>query len=395
MNKVLINLSASLTYALVQWLIITIISREMSVSDAGIYAYYLAIFSPLAILCSLGIRNNIATDINKDYLDKEYKSLRNVGLVVYFSVFLILFFFFNKSSFILFSIFLFKLIDLISELTYGSWIRAGKTNLYGISRLMKSAITLLVMAICLISLNYYDQLIYVYFFISLIVIILFDNRMKIVASKEDGDFIGKGVKNLFLFSLPLIFSSFIVSLNVGVPRFFLSSVSMDAVAIYTMLTYFGSIAIMPLMSAYPVYMSTFSNKSLDRRKLLKKITFLTILYSLGYLVFILIFCPLIMEYIYKITDFTMQEVLLSGIFGALQILLVWQNFLITCERKFKVLFKNNVLNFFLVLFFCGLLVSKYLLFGGLLAMCLASFILIVLNFKEIKSFKFNKNESLL
>lgn len=390
MNKVLINLSASLTYALVQWLIITIISREMSVSDAGIYAYYLAIFSPLAILCSLGIRNNIATDINKDYLDKEYKSLRNIGLIFYFSIFLILFYFFNKSSFILCSIFLFKLIDLISELTYGSWIRAGKTNLYGISRLLKSAITLVVMAICLISLNYYDKLIYVYFFISLIVIVLFDNRWKIIASKEDKNFLGKGVRNLFFFSLPLIFSSFVVSLNVGVPRFFLSSVSMDAVAIYTMLTYFGSIAIMPLMSAYPVYMSTFSNKSLDRRKLLKKITFLTILYSLGYLVFILIFCPFFMEYIYKITDFTMQDVLLSGIFGSLQILLVWQNFLITCERKFKVLFKNNILNFFLVLFFCGLLVSKYLLFGGLLSMCLASFVLIILNFKEIQSFKFGK-----
>jgi O-antigen/teichoic acid export membrane protein len=390
MNKVLINLSASLTYALVQWLIITIISREMSVSDAGIYAYYLAIFSPLAILCSLGIRNNIATDINKDYLDKEYKSLRNIGLIFYFIVFLILFCFFNKSSFILCSIFLFKLIDLISELTYGSWIRSGKTSLYGISRLLKSAITLIVMTICLISLNYYDQLIYVYFFISLIVIVLFDNRMKILASKENSDLIGKGVQNLFLFSLPLIFSSFIVSLNVGVPRFFLSSISMDAVAIYTMLTYFGSIAIMPLMSAYPVYMSTFSNKSLDRRKLLKKITFLTILYSLGYFIFILIFCPFIMEYIYKITDFTMQEVLLSGIFGSLQILLVWQNFLITCERKFKVLFKNNVLNFFLVLFFCGLLVSKYLLLGGLLSMCLASFVLIILNFKEIQSFKFGK-----
>lgn len=390
MQKILINLGASLTYALVQWLIITIISREMSVSDAGIYAFYLAIFSPLSILCSLGIRNNIATDINREYSDNQYYKLRNIGLITYFFVFVLLFCFFNKNSFILCSIFLFKLVDLISELTYGSWIRAGLVKLYGISRLLKSSITLMVMIICLWSLNYSDKLIYVYFFISLVVIVLLDNNYKIIKLKNKIETEKKDVINLLIFSLPLIFSSFIVSFNTGVPRLFLSYISMDKVAIYTMLTYFGSIAIMPLMSAYPVYMSQFSNKSLDRKLLLKKLTFLTVLYSFFYLLFMIIFSPFIMEKVYKINDFTSMDVFFAGLFGVFQILLVWQNFLITCERKFKILFKNNILNFLLIIIFCSTLVSSFALFGGLLSMCVASLILLILNFRQIRSFNFGR-----
>lgn len=385
MQKIILNLGAALSYALLQWVIITIISREMSVYDAGIYAFYLAIFSPLSILLAFGIRNGIASDSQKIFLDSEYKQLRDIGLIIFILISIFIYIFFNKNNFILLGVIFLKFADLLGEMNYGAWIRKGFTHIYGLSKFFKSFISILVIFIILLLDLGYIYIPFIYFFVSIIFVLLFDNKRTVLINDKRRN---GSLKKIIVVTIPLVFSAFLISLNVSIPKFFLSYVSMEEVAIYTMLTYFGSIAIMPVMSIYPIYMSVFSDKSKNNFSIYKKLKIFNFLYISIFVICVLSFGGMFIEEIYKIKNYNYIDIVLTAVLGSIQIFMVWQSFLITSQRDFKTLFLNSIRNSFVLIFLCYILIEKFSLTGALGGVIFSNLILCFLNHLKINKFNF-------
>lgn len=376
MNKVLINIVGSLSYAFIQWFIIAYISREVSVEAAGLYALYLAFFSPLAILCAFGLRNQIATDVNNNFSSESYKKVLILGNLFFLLSSMIIVYNYNYDV-ILLVIFLIKWLEINAEKIYGEWINNGKAELYGLSRIYKSLFTVLVF-ITLHLMNVDDELIIISYPITyFLVFFMHDlrNRSKVSENEEQPI---SSTKSLFLFSLPVIFSAFIVSLCVSIPKIVLSKfASIDFVATYTLLIYFGSVAIIPLMSAFPVYMADFARSKTSSD--VKRFSVFVIIYALVFLISMLLFSDYIMRYVYQIDNYNYINIVLSALIGVTQIILVWLSFLLTTMRRFKYLFKSNLLNLITVSVLSLALGRYYQMEGVLMSVFISNTFLVVFN----------------
>lgn len=377
MKKISINIGGALSYAFIQWFIITYISREISNEAAGLYALYLAIFSPAAIFCAFGLRNQIATDVNYQFNDTTYNGISILGSII-FIIFSLVFLVFEKINLILSIIFIIKIIEVLSEKIYGEWIRGGLSQYYGYSRIYKAILTLSMFAVCIfIKIDKY-LILFVYPVSYLIVYLLYDLRKKYKLDSVSNNFSYSELKKLLVFSLPIVVSAFIVSANVSIPKIVLSNyTSIDFVATYTLLIYFGSIAIIPLMSAFPVYLADFAKESKDSKR--KKISYLIGVYSIIFFLFMLFFSDIIMKNIYHINNYQYIDILISGLIGVTQIYMVWLSFLLTSKRKFKILYKSNFINLISISFLSLILGYYFGITGILIAVLISNSILLVIN----------------
>lgn len=71
-------------YALSQWIMLLVITKFQGVEAAGVYSLYLAILTPLNILTNYGLRNFISSDVNHEFSETTYLSLRYFGVLVFY-----------------------------------------------------------------------------------------------------------------------------------------------------------------------------------------------------------------------------------------------------------------------------------------------------------------------
>ncbi|QSQ94961.1 lipopolysaccharide biosynthesis protein [Acinetobacter indicus] len=370
MRKILINIIGSLSYAFIQWFIITYISREFSISEAGVYAFYLAILSPAAIFFSFGLRNQIATDINEKFSIGGYIFLSRLGFFLFLIFSVLIFLFNNVNILIMLLVFFNKAFDLLSERIYGSWIRSSNSIKYGLSRIYKCILGLLVFV--WMYFNNVDKNIILFFypFSCFIVSIFYDGLFKSLTKQTIGSN-RLELKKLLLFSMPVSLSALIVSLNVSIPRIILSYFDkIDYVATYTMLLYFGSIAIIPIMSMTPIYLSDFS-KDYNLTKA-KKIFLLINIYASCFAIFILLFGNYFMISIYRINNYDFIDLIYTALIGFIQINLVWLNFLLTSKRSFSRLLNLNFVTLILTLLLSFIFGYFYKMTGILFAVFFAN-----------------------
>ncbi|WP_286729273.1 hypothetical protein [Acinetobacter sp. UBA1297] len=353
-KKLFIQILGSVSYALTQWLIIFYITRYIGVDQAGLYLYFLSIFTPLSILLNYGIRNSIATDQNSSFSIEQYKGLSNISFILYLIVG-ILIFLFIKENFILFLfVFLFKLNEILMEPINGYFIQQGKSFFYAYSKILRLIAGLIIFLLFYIIFG--EKLALIGYLFALYFIYYFYDRKNgkyFLYAKGDYTKIFKIIK----LNTPLVISSFIVALNTSIPRWLLSENDMVSLAIFGILMSFSSMACLPVTSASQIL---FSKKKDFFTNYLTKLNILIVTYIILYFLFTIFMLNWILHFIYKI-EITLDNVtiLISSLIGCVQITIVWLNFFLLKERKFNLVLLVSVSSLVVLLISYFILINLF------------------------------------
>lgn len=216
------NFIGSLIYSLSQWLIIVLLAKIGTPDMVGLYTLGLAITAPVLMFTNLQLRGIQATDTTDEYIFNDYFGLRiNTGFVailITLTIILISDYDLYKSL-IIFSVALSKVIDSYSDVVYGHLQQKERMDFIGISRIVKGATTLIVVALTyLITNDLFLSLIIMN--ISWVVVFFAYDRRKIgyFVNTIKPNFDIEKHKKMILLALPLGIVLMLGSLNTNVPR---------------------------------------------------------------------------------------------------------------------------------------------------------------------------------
>lgn len=332
--KFIIQILGSISYALGQWLIIFLLTRLYGAEYAGAYLFLLGVLTPLVIFTNYGVRTSLSTDINNDFDIQDYRALSLIGLLFYIVIcIIVLLFYYNDFPFaiIIFSIF-FKLSEVLLDPLNGYLIKNKLANIYAISKILRLFISVILFAI-FYFLIFQGGIYSIYGFVfSIYVLYYFYDRKK---GKEYFNIKPKfnNLIKLLRFNTPIVFTSFLISLNVSVPRFFIADSGLDLLAILGIILSFSSMAVLPISSGSQLLYSK-SKIFFEKNNFI--LNFVVLLYSLTYFIFMYLGLDFLINQIYKISySFDFWERINISLLGSAQILLVWTNFKVMKDRKFK------------------------------------------------------------
>lgn len=369
----------SVAYALSQWLILLAVTRLSGVSNAGEYSYYLAILSPFVILFNFGLRNAIASDDSSSRVFHKYLGSQFLGIVLFLLVYILLLLINRSSIQILTLVFLIKVIDMLSEVIYGYWISIRSGYRYGISKLLKLIVFIVIFTIG----KYLDVsiqfLLYSFPLGMLIVFIFYDiNYMPLK---------GKAFKRMQLdfsivrTSLPLAFGALCISLLAYYPRFLLGyfDSSKALLAHYVFLIYFASIAAIPVSALSNTLIPEFRLANY-RSMLLSSNFFILCLYSSVYMLFMVFLSIKVIEIMYGVSFYQDKKTLfIVSLSGVLMFFMTYFNAYLVSQRKFKRILFISIVNILLIALPMYFLIKKYLLQGAIYGLLLSTSIGLGLN----------------
>ncbi|MGO2019114.1 oligosaccharide flippase family protein [Psychrobacter sp.] len=348
-KKAVIHTSGALAYAFSQWLILTFSTRFISLETAGLYVYYLGIFTPASILLSFGLRNAIASDSKRLYYDSGYKLAQLSGLLLMIVYSVIIFLIAKDDLVIAVLVLCIKIIEMYSEVIYGSWVRSSVAERYGLSKILKLALFLPLFYILYIRFGANKLILFSYPIAMLVIVIIYD-RKRTSLETETKSFPVKDVLEIIKVSLPLAIGSFIVSLNSSGPRILIKNIiGEEDLALYVIITYFISLAIIPIASLCQTFIPYFSridfNNSIFQDKKIKKIILLVLGYGLLFSAGMLVFINLFVGYVYKISyEYSLIQIVLVSLTGVLQFFNILFNSILVSLRKFKVIMKITLIS---------------------------------------------------
>jgi O-antigen/teichoic acid export membrane protein len=216
-------LGGNLVYALSQWLIITIIARNGSGEDLGIYSLGLAITAPIVLFFSFQLRTIVATDTKNDFSFSQYLGGRITHLTLSFILIVpiaILYSDNNKTIIIIIIMGIIKYVEALSDICMGYFQKIGKIDLIGKSQFYRGLTTSVIM--CLLYI--YTQNLIISCLGLLIVMLLryiyydIKNLKPLTVFKP---IFGQSSITLMIMTFPLGAASLISSLNTNIPRYFL------------------------------------------------------------------------------------------------------------------------------------------------------------------------------
>lgn len=339
------HLAGAVSYAVAQWLILTFAARMISLEAAGAYSYYLALFTPISILVSFGLRNAIASDIAHSFDDFDYWRCQLYGLlllvVFYIGTVLVC----REDALMVSLVFFIKLIEGVTEVVYGAWVRGGSAEKYGYSKIIRLTIFVPVFFAFYFAGLRNEWALYAYPLSLLISLVVYDRPNSLLNFNKHSQ--RKTVIQLAQVALPLAVGSFIISLNASVPRLVIGEVMGDSgVALYTILTYFAVIAAIPLVSVTQIYMphiAALRAPLFDDVVLVALIKY-TGFYALMFVVGMTLFSEYIIEIVYGIKDrYAYSEIVLVSFGGAIQFFTVIGNAILVGQRQFKSVLKVTLL----------------------------------------------------
>ena len=363
--KVGTHILGSIAFAAMQWMILVFISKYLGIESAGAFSYYLAIFAPLAILCAMNLKSVYSADTLKKFSLDEYEIVRSYFIIFYLLIgasILIMSRDYLLLGFIIFSV---KFIEVCAELIYGIWVSKGSPQYFGYSKLIKLAIFLILSA--LVVLNKYERYIYISYPLAFLLgYFLFDKRFSNIKLM----FNLKKIKPIFYSILPFVLTSFIISLNTSIPRFFINFYyDKKMVAEFMFLIYFITIMMLPLNSLFQAILPKIKNKK-------NTVLMLTLAYIIVYSLFFYFFCDQILKYFYNYENKISNEIKILVIFMMIfQSLVVYINMLYVASMRFKKIFYITLFNTGVLIFSNYSLIKLYGYYGVYYAGVLSSLIL--------------------
>lgn len=381
-KSAIVHIGGTVAYALSQWLIIAFASRFISLEIAGLYAYYLAFFTPAFILCSFGLRNSISSDSGRCYFDAEYKRARLLSVAVFFFFGASLLAVVTDSPVIGILVFLIKLIELYSEVIYGGWVRDRYAERYGISKLLRFGLFLVLLLIGSSFLGASEYVLYSYPAAQFVVLALYDCRKESL-SREKFD-LRKGVmRQLIRFSIPLAVGAFLISLNTAVPRVIVKELlGEQALALYVLGVYFISIAVIPVTSYAQIYIAVFSKKEdIDealKSSQFKRLTIFSALYGVSFVLAMVLIARGFLEHVYGVVgEYGAVDLALIGVAGMGQFLMTVGNGLLVARRQFKLVMRISAFSLIVTVFLSYVMTSFFELRGAFFALAIGGTVLLL------------------
>jgi lipopolysaccharide exporter len=344
-GKSLVHAVGALAYALSQWLVLTFCARLISIEAAGLYAYYLALFVPAATLFSFGLRNSIASDSASEYPHGVYFRAQVFGvfLLLVWSVIVLLFW--GDSREIAFLVFSIKAIELWTEVPNGFWVKNGEAQRYGYSKALRLIAFLLLFSAAYVSGVTNIHALYAYPVAMLLVIFFYDRRYFDPDLNGASSISTSQVWSVIRKSSPLALGAFLIGLNASVPRLVLKALEGErSIASYVMLTYFCSLAIIPISSICQAYTPYFSGqRELHvRKERFAKLLGMVVLAAMGFFIGMLLFANIFVKVVYELNDgLSIIDISLVALGGGFQFVGTVANAYIVAQRRFGVLFRST------------------------------------------------------
>lgn len=370
-KEALFHVCGAAAYAMAQWSVLVLFSRLISLEAAGAYSYYLALFSPAAILTSFGVRNSLASDNDREHSLGAYRRAQHAGLWLLTLYYLAIMATSDGDLEVATLVFLIKLSDNLSELSYGSWVRARILSRYSVSKVAKLAVFAALFG-ALYALGLRDEWVMFAYPISIMVIYFaYDRR-----HEEEDERPDTGTLDLIKLGIPLALGSFIVSLNVSIPRISINHIlDEQALAEFVMLTYFISFATLPITSICQAIIPKVRQGGIPKNTWL-----FFIAYSSGYLAFMMLLADPTIKIIYKVTPSYSYAVLaMIGIAGGLHFMSTLLNAVLVANRQFTKILTAALISTVATATLSPLLIIKFSLTGAAAAYLISSLILFAFN----------------
>jgi len=375
------HLAGSIIYALMQWLIILIVTRFIGMDGVGYYALYLGLLVPVSIFTNHGLRIYIATDIENRFADKTYLSLRYLGVLVF--VLLTIFFtpFVDEPN-IFFSIILIKCFDALSEIEYGNWNRKRVLFYFTCSQLLRLALLLLlVLVMDLLGLS---GSFYLFAFPLAIIIIYFSfDRKKSEFNIKGSSLDYSALRALFYVSSPLAFSGLIASLNVTVVRFSLDYyLDVSALAKYVYIQYYFTVASIVVLSISQVAIPYFSREKNISVHLYNfhRVMALIFLYGVGFVLCIIYLSNFMTGFIYGVEiQYEVRHRLFFSMGAFFSFLAIFANSILISMGRMRYILYSNFIFLLLTVFSSFLLVEKMGILGAFISFFIVSLVSFIVN----------------
>lgn len=378
--KIIAHVGGSIAFAAMQWLILVFISKYMGLNEAGSFSYYLAFFAPLGIFCAFNLKSVYSADNINKFKKEQYESVRSFLIILY----LIsgLFFLFFQKEYLLIGLMVFsvKLIEVCADLIYGGWVKNGNSQLFGYSKIIKLTIFLcMFFFLYLLNLEKYSYIIYPLAFI--FGYFLFDLKKTDI----NFNFNFQSAKPVLYEVIPFVLTSFLISFNTSIPRFYLDYFfDKKIVAEFMYLTYFITIMLLPVTSLYQAILPKI-------KKHRKTVFRLTLIYNLVFVIFFWFFCDSILYKIYNYKQLISNEIKILIIFSMIiQTFIVYVNMLYVSSMKFKKIFKITLINTFVVLVLIFIMINKIGYVGVYYASLISSAILLINLYFNYRKDKINE-----
>lgn len=331
-------------YALSQWIIIVSIAKLGNVKMVGLFSLGLAITAPIVLFFNLQFRSIIATDTHSAFTFGEYFGARLFfqSLSMIIILFIITFGPYDMhTGLIILLVGISKVIESLSDLTYGIFQKNEQMDHEGKSQALKGFLSITVVVILL----YLSETL----FISLIGLILvwflrfiyYD--LKIVKKyTEIRPVFNWTIKRLWWLALPLGIVSLLNSFNINIPRYLLEYFNgLEDLGYFAAISYIlvaGNLVIRPLsMVAAPKLAREYNNK--DVKAFLKMNVMLFVIATIIGIIAIstvYFFGDLLLEIVYDSNYKRYNHIFLILIIGS--VISYYTNFLnisLVAARSFK------------------------------------------------------------
>lgn len=264
---------SSIIYALVQWIIIAMIGRIVGINGVGIYSLALGLALPINMFFNFGVRQIICSE-SRCFSQNSYLYtiliFQGIGLVLALSI---SFIFYTEYTNLIFFVYLVKVIESVCEVTNGLSQRNEQFKLIAISRIARSILSVIAVAITLVITHNLVLAIFSQLIVSLISVFLFD-------IKQDKSIVTD--PKLYQVGLPLAVAGFLVSQKIMIPRMLLEHYSdMTSLGVFASITYIVSAGGLVVTSISQVIIPKINknNKSSVRVSIIKRGSSLIFIFS--------------------------------------------------------------------------------------------------------------------
>lgn len=355
-------MAGSISYATGQWLVLKLLATHFPLDVAGRYVYYLAVLTPISILCNFGLRNAIASDAGQVHRDVEYQNSRWLGLLVFALLSSVFILFDSANSLIITLVSAIKITDSISELVYGSWIRSKQPKLYGVSQFLRLTGFVGLFYLAKQFFGPSEYLLFAFPLSMLLVFLGFDKRFSRIYGR--GEFVWAGVLDVLRESWFLALASFLAACAVSIPRFFVKHNLGDAeLAKFALLIYFCSVAAMFVTAQSQLVIPYIAaNLKTHNHDGLKRVVSghisATVLYSALFAGIVISFGERLVDLLYGADGYEAADFILSGLGGFSVFLYMAVAAILTAAREFKLTMFISIANIGLsVLLYAGFVIA--------------------------------------
>ena len=395
-KSVIYNMSGSIIYLFMQWLIIYVILWTCGYKKEGMFSAVMSLSAVFYAFSLFGMRNYQSTDLNCEHSEKTYILSRLLTCLISLLLSIVYCLIFKYKFYMILCInfyLLFKFSESIIDVLHGSLQREWKFKQIGISFISRGIITLIVFSISLLLFKSLLASIILMALSSYIFIYFYDYKIYKKVFKNIGDATKKSIFKLLLLCFPLALYTTISNYALSYPKLLISKIfGSKILGYYT--TYANPAMIVQVAASFLVspLITYFAElyKNEDTKNILKILLKCFIIITIIGVVAIL-FCTLFGRKLFAILFgkeiikyyYLLNQMIVISVLTALMWLLAG---IITMLRKFKPLIYINAFYILIVIIGCNLVIKSYQLTGVNYAIIISMIIVIILYYVYILLF---------